>query len=229
MASVQPTPRRPIIGPRLSHEQFVAYLQRMERGFSTRWTMLLIGGAIVTLFGPVAIGSIVWLAQFGRHAPGEIRSWSDIVLTVACIVIPIQFLLEWLTRGKLIETVAEGLAEASSPLTYAIRGRATVGIVFIEMCLWGPRMFNAAWGKLLAAGRQKHADRAVAAKILGTLFDREGLTTAELMSQTTKDADAFGSALGYLMFHDLIGISKSGDRAWILSDAKRSLEKSATR
>ena len=47
------------------------------------------------------------------------------------------------------------------------------------------------------------------------------MPTAELMSLVPKGADAFGAALGYLLFHDQIGLSKTGDRAWILSEARR--------
>src|SRR5690349_17573322 len=117
-----PSPRRPILKPRFTADTLTAYLNGYDRSFRTRWLLLMTLGLLVTLFGPVAIGSIVWFAQFSDRHIGETRSWLDVVLTTGAIVIPIQFLLERLTRGKLLESVAESLGESSSPLTYMVRG-----------------------------------------------------------------------------------------------------------
>jgi hypothetical protein len=225
--SQAPSPRRPILKPRFTADALTAYLVGYDRSFRTRWLLLMTLGLVVTLFGPVAIGSIIWFAQFSDRHIGETRSWLDVVVTTGAIVIPIQFLLERLTRGKLLESMAESLGESSSPLTYMVRGRATVGIVFVEACLWGPRIFNAGWKRIRGLSLQGRASRATAGKILESLLQRDGgITTADAMvASGTLDDNAFGDALGYLMFLDFVDLSKTGDRVWASSDARRAIEK----
>ena len=104
-----------------------------------------------------------------------------------------------------------------------MRGAAQ-GLVLVELCLWGPRMVIAGTKKLHHLGRHRGADRALAAELLAALANRgEGMPTAQLYPLAHGRDDAFGDSLAYLLFHDLIGISKSGDRAWLLSEARRSL------
>ena len=126
------------------------------------------------------------------------------------------------------------LSQGESPLysdPSADRARAYFatkprGLVLVELCLWGPRMVIAGAKKLHHLGRHRGADRALAAELLAALANRgEGMPTAELYPLAHGRDDAFGDSLAYLLFHDLIGISKSGDRAWLLSEQDRGGEK----
>ena len=73
--------------------------------------------------------------------------------------------------------------------------------------------------------RQRRADRALAAAMLAELLNRgDGLPIGEVFKVAQDRGDsAFSAALAYLMFHDLVDVSKTGDRVWVCSDGKRAL------
>src|SRR2546430_6753041 len=113
-----------------------AKLARMEQSFLARWLLLVLAGAAFCLIGPVLFGTLIWLHQFGERG-GEIHSWLNRVVVTGVIFLPILFLLEWATRGKMFEEGAETLGD--SVRLPGVRGAAQ-GLVIVEMCLWGPRM-----------------------------------------------------------------------------------------
>lgn len=215
--------RKPI--PELSVEQMRDKLLAMERSFRARWLGLIVLGACATMFGPLVIGSIAWGGQFSAHHVGPIRPWMVMVGVTSAIMLPILFGIEWLTRGKLLESAADAYGEMGSWRYVTGANRGMAGLVFFEICLWGPRMVIAGSKKI--AGQSKHADadRNVAATIVRAFALRdEGINTGELFTLSGGNDAIFGDALAYLLFLDLIGISKAGDRAWLLSQARRALD-----
>ena len=209
--------RRAVTSP-----EMFAQLRRLEGGFRARWSLLILAGAAFCLIGPVLFGTFIWLHQFQeRRSAGTEYSWLNRVIVTGLVFLPILFAIEWATRGKMLEEGAEALGD--SMRLPGVRG-AGQGLVILEMCLWGPRMVIGGTRKLLGLSQHRRADRALAAEMVATLANRgEGIPTAQLYPLAKNDDAAFGDALGYLLFHDLIGISKAGDRAWLLSDARRAL------
>jgi hypothetical protein len=211
--------------PRISVDDCQSRLAAMQRDFRARWIGLLALGAIVCMIGPVVIGSAIWAKQFGRrrgvvlgHAA---HSWVACVGMTALWFLPILFVIEWLTRGKLLESVTDAAQDSYHPL---FAGRALGGAFFVEVCLWGPRMVIGGTRRILDQSKHAGADRLLCAKIVHALAIRgEGAATAELFRHADGRDIAFGDALGCLMFYDVIGISKNGDRAWLLSEAKKTL------
>ena len=201
----------------ISASDLIPKLARMEKSFVARWLLLIIAGSLFCLIGPFLFGSLIWMRRVGRTD----QSWLSHVGMTAAWFLPILFLIEWATRGKMLEEGAEAMG--STMRLPGVRSAAQ-GMVMVEMCLWGPRMVIAGTKKLYNLGEHRRADRALAAEILAALVNRgEGTPTGQLYPLAKGDDDAFGTTLGYLLFHDLIGISKAGDRAWLLSEAKRTL------
>ena len=62
-----------------------------------------------------------------------------------------------------------------------------------------------------------------AAMIAALLNAGDGLPIGDLFVLAQNRDEAFSNSLAYLMFHDLVDISKKGDRVWLLSEGKRSL------
>src|SRR5207245_712297 len=87
--------------------------------------------------GPVLFGTLIWLKQFDARGSGEIHSWTNRVFLTGVIFLPILFLIEWATRGKMFEEGAEALGDSAR--LPGVRGAAQ-GLVLVELCLWGPRM-----------------------------------------------------------------------------------------
>ena len=162
----------------------------------------------------------MWLYQV-RSGEIHMRPWYEMVLLTACWVVPILFLFEWITRGLFFENSAESLAESS----FFVR-RSAAGLVFIEVCLWGPRMSLASFRRARAVRSCRGYDHQFAAGMLAKLLrDEGGMPTTQVMDATNDTAVA---SLAYLSFHDWIDIARDGDRVWILSEA-RGILKSATR
>jgi hypothetical protein len=208
-------------------EQLADKLRRNERSFRTRWLTLIALGAMVTMILPLLISSLMWITQFSSRRGGPPETWMFITFKVCAVALPVLLLLEWLTRGKLMEKTAETVGGMGPVVPRVVPGvgRGIAIVAFIEMGLWGPRMVIAGTRRIFGISKQAGADRALAAKMLHALLVRgEGLPTAQLYPLANGRDDAFGDALGYLLFFDLIGISKAGDRAWMLGDAKRTLK-----
>jgi hypothetical protein len=219
----RPTTTRYIAAPRQTLDTVLPKLKKLDASFRGRWLALLFVGALVSMIGPVIFGSAMWIRQYraGGVGIGIVQhAWWWHLGMVCLWFLPILFLVEWLTRGKLMEdTVAE-----AGDMPRFIGGRMVAGAFFVEMCLWGPRMVTSGVRKQIGLTSHRHADRTLAASMLAELLNRgEGMPTGDLYVLAKNDGDAFESSLAYLMFHELVDISKSGDRVWLLSEGKKTL------
>jgi len=212
---------------RHSADTLLTRLKSLDAGFRTRWLALLVAGALVSMIGPVIFGTATFIRQFRGGGLGiglEEHSWLYHVGLACLWYLPILFLIEWATRGKLLEDTVEGV----SGMGRFVGGRVVAGAAFVEICLWGPRMVTGGVRKQIGLTRHRKADRPLAAAMLAELLNRgDGLPIGEVFAVAQGrgggDDGAFGDALGYLMFHDLVDVSKTGDRVWVCSDGKRAL------
>ena len=201
-----------------------AKLRKFESSFYERWSILIALGVLFMFIAPAIVATLVWLHE-RRHRWSTSHSWTYLFVLWTVILAPILLLIERATRGKMLEDAADQLSDGSL-LTAGYRGRAMAGAVFLEICLWGPRMIIAGAEKLLSIRNHVNADRSVAAALLHMLLMNEGgMPTGQLMGATTATPEAFGDALGLLIFLDLVDVSKDGLRAWVSSWAKEKLEK----
>lgn len=215
-----PTGTRFIAAPRHTADTILAKLKALDKNFRVRWFALFMLGAIVSLFGPIIFGSLFWMRQFGRHHVSMHHSWLWHVGFTCLWFLPILFFIEWVTRGKLLENTVEEV----DGMGRFIGGRVVAGAVFVEVCLWGPRMVSGGVRKQFGLSRHRRADRALAAAMYAELLNRgEGLPIGELFVLAQNRDEAFSDALAYLMFHDLVDVSKSGDRVWLTSEGKKTL------
>jgi hypothetical protein len=215
-----PVATRFIGASRQTADTILPRLKKLDSGFRGRWFALLILGAIVSMIGPVIFGSLYWMRQFGRYRVSLHHSWWWHVGFVCLWFLPILFFVEWITRGKMLENTVE----QTSDMGRFLAGRAVAGAVFVEICLWGPRMVTGGVRKQFGLARHRHADRALAAAMVAELLNRgDGLPIGELFALAQNRDDAFSESLAYLMFHDIVDISKNGDRVWLLSEGKKSL------
>lgn len=198
-------------------------LRKLDAGFRARWLVLMVVGAAVSMIGPVLIATWLWLREFrsGGVGIGDVQhsfAW-HLGVASACFL-PVLFAVEWLSRGRLVDDAFEDTKDDGADWA----GRVVAGAAILDMCLWGPRMVTGGARRLLGLRRHRAADRALAAAMLAELFNRgQGMPVAELFTLAKDRDEAFSAALAYLMFHDLIDISKNGDRAWVVSEAKRTL------
>jgi hypothetical protein len=209
--------------PTYSVATLAASLRKRESGHITTTILMLIGGIVWLIVAIAVIATIPWGMQFGRRGralmpPG---SWSWYFIMTAAIAGPILFLLEYATRGSLLNDAANEHADYG-PYAQRMVGRGMAVIIFIEMGLWGPRSILSGVRRISGRKAMTGADRNAAATIVANLLrGGDGLPTGAALKGV---ADALSAdALTYLAYYDWVGISTSGDRVWLLSESKRAL------
>lgn len=206
----------------LSTKQCAQRLTDAERAFRSRWLALTLAGFAVLWVGPALIATVLYVLQ--HQNGGTPKPWGTVFTIAAVIVIPLAFLVEYLTRGMFVEDAVEHMDDVALPALH--RGTATV--MLIEVALWGPRMMIGGISRLLKEAGVGTKARPAAAQVLHQLAKRDdGMPAGELVSTTGLSPESFGDALVYLTFHEWVDISKDGSRIWLLAAARKRLKASA--
>jgi hypothetical protein len=212
-----------------SLQTIAQHLKRRERGLSAGVATMLVIGIPMLLLGPLILGTLFWFAtgMLLRFYPWSWFFWGFVV-----VLIPLLFWTERGTRGTYFaDTVVA--AGGASPLPYL--AGAEIGMLvsfatsprvaasgFVELFLTGPRLVLDAIDKIRRARHVRDVDRDRAAHVVARLrqFD-QGIAPDQI--NPGEPVSAVIPVLAYLLFHDWIGISKTGDRVWLLGDARRAL------
>jgi hypothetical protein len=161
---------------------------------------------------------VAFLFSIGGRHPGEFHFWSTF-LWICVISLPLLFLLAWGLKGSILEQSQDTLDTIGR---YG-RRRAALPLVILEISNIGPRMVL--YGIQLHRGRQNtgsvNLERAAMALHTLAMYD-EGISPAKLLRPGEPPAQ-LEPLLGFLMFHDLADISKTGDRVWLRSEAREKL------
>ena len=209
--------------PRVNVPDAPAKLRKFESGFRTRWSILFILGIVVMFIGPAIFAGILRAVEIA-HPRERQHPWLYLFFVCSLVMIPIALILGRFVRGNLTDRAAEGAGSTYGNIRFVSygAGRAMIGVLFIDICLWGPRMVFGGLNRILALSSHAKADRAVAARILGILMTfPEGIPLGQLMTQTAAPTvDAFSDALALLAYLDIIDISADGSRAWLQSLAR---------
>ena len=209
--------------PAYSVSTIAAALRKRESTHKTTSTLFLVGGLAWLVVAIAFIASIAWIMQFGRRGRALMPagSWSWYYMMTALIAGPLLFFLEYVTRGSFLSDAADEYKDYGA-VSRHMMGRGMAFVIFIEMGLWGPRSVLSAFRKFSGSRSMAGADRDAAAMIIANLLrGGDGLPIGAALAGVQGSASS--DALAYLAYYDWIGISKSGDRVWVLSDAKRAL------
>jgi hypothetical protein len=207
----------------LSQLSLASALRSRERAYqASAWTMLAFGLPAM-LAGPLLATAIATgiQTQFRPHG-GGLEWWSWFIIASAALL-PLLFWCEARTRGRWFEDEvrAQGstpadLWQSSSRGEWELRTTAASWAALFELLLWGPRMVLAARERF--RGNVPAAVLADATSVINYLRHfTGGVPTFEL------PAVRHSPALQYLVSRDWIGVSKAGDRVWLLGDARRAL------
>ena len=207
--------------PTHSVPKLVNILLKREASHRTMTVGLLVGGAVWLFVALAFICTIPWGMQFSRRPITPPGTWWAYFWMTAAVAVPILFLLERATRGKLLDEAASHF-EGTNPMSQRILGRGMFFIVLIEMGLWGPRSLTRAIRRMSGSKSMAGADRNTAATILANLLrGNEGLPIGQALAGLPENLSS--DALAYLAYYDWVDIAKDGSRVWILSDARKQL------
>ena len=152
-----------------SADAVFADLLRRERRRRAVTGSLLAGGVLLAMLGPVCVAGILWTGRF-RQSP-FLADWSypALLALATVLVVPLLFLLERRDGGRYADQAAERIADVPF-----IARRGAVGMLVVEVWLWGPRMILAAAARARTARVGRDANPAVAAKIVARLLTFDG-------------------------------------------------------
>lgn len=197
-------------------------VRHRERAYQAGAWSMLGAGLLALLVGPMLIAGFITSLAARWNAHHVLGYWSLFGIT-AMALIPLLFWCERRTRGQWFEeemraqgTTPADLWQCSSRGEWELRRTAASWAAIFEILLWGPRMIMAARERF--SGVVSAAVQLEATATINYLrhFDG-GVGTDELPTIQTLPV------LRYLISRDWVGVSKTGDRVWLLTDARRAL------
>jgi hypothetical protein len=224
--SISPTPRqtraRPAQKRTLDAALILALIKEKER---TQWTKICISlllGMLLLPVGPLVINVALWVPYqavnviFRNRFDRTFLFWPHYWI-VAVISLPLLFLLATLVRGSPLDAAAENSGES---FKWAF---GMVPLALLEAGNIGPRL-------MVSGIRQWRVRRGLGAIDPNHLVDAI-LRLSDCMKsvsplailQPGQSANHLEQILPILLFYDIADISKTGDRVWLSSSAKRRL------
>jgi hypothetical protein len=206
---------RPALDPGVA----AAFVKKCESGHGGRMAALVCGGIPLCFLGPLFITVLVWMqaARLGR----EVEFWPMFGM-VALVGIPILFLIAATVQGSILEAGA-GEIDTDTFGGHIMARRAALPMLVLEIGNIGPRMCLHAWRRTSArrlAGRVS-VDRV--AKAICTLATAHGGISPAKLLLPGEPAEALEPLLGVILFHEMAGISKTGDRVWLATPVREKL------
>ena len=211
MPTAPPT-NPPNIAPALN------YLRKIDATHRLKSILFIAFGVPLSFIGPLVFTGIAFVVAISRPHSAEFHLWSTFIW-ICVISLPLLYLLAWKLKGSVLESSAETL----DTIGRFGRRRVALPLVILEMSNIGPRMVL--HGISLHRGRQNtgavNLERAALALQTLAMFG-EGIPPAKLLRPGEPPAQ-LEPLLGFLMFHDLADISKTGDRVWLRTEAREKL------
>ena len=214
--------------------KLVRLLRRRGTLFYLKMAWMILLGLPASLLGPAVVATLFWLAcmPWGNFFP-----WMTFFGSAALVMLPALYLLEMRTAGSYL---AERVTDIA-PLPPVARGVFTLGEVgaiaalatnprttstlFTEVFLFGPRLVLGAIRQLRLRRYARGADLHRAAAVLSTLRElTDGLPADDLLRER-ESSRALAPTLAYLAFYEWIGVGNRGAKVWLLTEARRVLER----
>jgi hypothetical protein len=198
------------IDPAIIH----VFLKRCEQNHWSKTYMALLGGALLSMVGPLVITlsfliiSLSLIMTYGF--------WLT-YLIIAVISLPIMFLVARYVQGSVLEhAIGDGDSVG--------RGFLARGLIIVEIANIGPRLVL--WGIEQMRGRKRmgEVETARLAEAVATLSQTDGGIPVAQLLKPGESADHLAPLLAVLLYYDIADISKAGDRIWLSSVARQQIQ-----
>lgn len=221
-------------GPAAPSAPIVPLLRSRGQVFWVKVAGMLLLGVPCCLVGPLFLGSLFWFV-YGTLV--DWVPWSWFFWGAVLVVLPLLFRAEIQTGGDFLGNVARDITPNNAANAAMLVGgelgmlyafviaprQSSAGIV--ELLLFGPRLVVDAVRQIRTKLKTRGADLDRAAGVVAALLRQDqGVATVSLL-RPGEQTEALLPTLGYLVFHDWVGVGDGGNRVWLLSDARRALSR----
>jgi hypothetical protein len=215
----------------LRRSRILTRLRNRQAGFWLRILTKLSFGIPLSFIGPALLACIInaTLLRYRVHNPPE---WPTLFWLSCLIVIPILYYFEWHHHGDFFLDTArsQGITSGSyftpflSYSSWRYHNSEMVGAFYTEILLFAPKQVFSAVAdfrqRIHLTSDQLHRAVQIVADLSTT---NSSLPIAQLRLPGESN-ESLRLTLQYLQFHDWLDINKPGDRAWLLTTARKRLQ-----
>jgi hypothetical protein len=193
------------------------FLKRLQRTHQIHTYAALIGGAILSLLGPLFFTLCFLIFSFSLIL--DHGFWGAYCI-IAVLTLPIFFgIAAWL-RGSVLEAANDSDSIFFSRIFLRV-------LIVLEIANIGPRLVLWAVGRLRGQWRVRHTKLGRVAQCVATLTETDGGISPAKLLFPEESVDALEPLLAFLLYHEIVDLSKQGDRVWLVSHIRRKLEEAA--
>ena len=187
--------------------------------------MMLFGIPLLAV-GPAVAATFIIILD-ARYGKGDL-TFSAYFWNCAWIVVPILFFLEMKTKGTFAEKAGISLDEFDPRLSLLSGSTGAELVVLVIFSLLGPGLILGAAKRIRGQLINRAAPMARCTEVVAQLLQADiGVSIFHLQKSGELFEDLL-TVIEYLVHYEWASASKSGDKVWILSDAKNRLARAAT-
>jgi len=204
------------VDPRL----ILPFLKKLQLTHQIHTGAALLGGAILSLLGPMFVTLCFLMFSFSLIL--DHGFWGAYCI-IAVFTLPIFFgIAAWL-RGSVLEAATD-----SDSIGGIFFSRIFLRVlIVVEIANIGPRLVLWAVSRLRGHWRVRHTKLGRVAQCVATLTETDGGVSPAKLLFPGEPADALEPLLAFLLYHEMVDLSKQGDRVWLVSHTRRKLEATA--
>ena len=219
-------------------ERVRVMLVARDAALKAKLVAMFVGGLLTSFVAP-AVATLVVMHVQQRWGSQDVFNFVEaalIFLIASLTIIPLLYLVEHLTRGRFFEDAVRnhglgdnvnslGMLHTSSRGEYEMQTTAATWAAYLEIVLFAPRMTMGALRQWRVRHYLGEFNVTRAAEVVHALLAVDGGVHPRAILRDGESPEQLWPVLLLLTLHDWTGIAKTGDRVWLLSDARRALGK----
>jgi hypothetical protein len=194
------------------------FLKKLQLTHEIHTYAALIGGMVLSLLGPMFVTLCFLIFSMSLILD---QGFSGAYCIIAVFTLPIFFgIAAWL-RGSVLEAAVTD----SDSIGGIFFPRFFLRVLIVaEIANIGPRLVLWAVDRLPKQWRVRHTRLGRVAQCVATLTQSDGGISPVKLLYPEETPDALEPLLAFLLYHEVVDLSKQGDRIWLVSHIRRKLE-----
>jgi len=197
------------------------FLQKLQRVHQLQTCAALLGGLALSLAGPMFVTLCFLLFSLTLILD---RGFWGAYWIITAVTLPVFFgFAAWLRGSVLEHMVPDG--DTISGMIF--RRTVLKVLIVLELANIGPRLVLWAVGRYRGRRRVRRMKLGRVAQCVATLSQTDGGVSPARLLFPEESADKLEPLLAFLIYHEIVDLSKQGDRVWLTSNIRRRLEEAA--